>query len=67
MGLVDEPVEDGVGDGGVAEGFMPLLDRHVARDDGRAALRAVLDDLEQVGRLLVLDDETLSLKALTVG
>ena len=67
MGVVDEPVEDGVGDGGVAEGFMSLLDRHLAGDDGRAALRAVLDDLEQVGRLLVLDDETLSLKALTVG
>jgi len=52
MGVVDEAVEDGIGDGGVAERLMPLFDRHLAGEDGGATLRAVLDDLEQIGRLL---------------
>ena len=51
VGVVDEPVQDGVGDCGIAERLVPLLDRQLAGDDGRAALGAVLDDLEQVGRL----------------
>ncbi len=39
VGVVDEPVHDGVGDGGVAQRLMPLLDWQLAGDDGRAATR----------------------------
>jgi hypothetical protein len=29
VGVVDEPVQDGVGQGGVADGGMPVLDREL--------------------------------------
>jgi hypothetical protein len=53
VGVVDESVEDGVGDGGVTEGLVPLLDGQLAGDDGGATPGAILDDLEEVGSLLV--------------
>src|ERR1700693_4648072 len=67
MSVVDDAVEDGIGDGGIGDDFMPVLDRHLAGDDGRAALIAVVDDLEQVATLLagkrcespVVEDEEL--------
>ena len=49
---MDDAVEDGVGDGWIGDDLMPVLDRHLAGDDGRAALIAVVDDLEQVAALL---------------
>ena len=48
MGVVDEAVEDGVGEGGVADHLVPCVDRHLAGDDGRAPSVAVLEDLQQV-------------------
>jgi hypothetical protein len=47
---VDQAVQDRVGDGGLAEGLVPVADRQLAGDDGRAEALAVLDDLEQVCR-----------------
>ena len=52
VGVVDEPIEDGVGDGGVADDFIPLADRHLAGDDDRAHLVAVIDDFQQIAALL---------------
>lgn len=49
MGAVDEPIEDGVGDRGVAEGLVPVTDRQLAGDDRGAGAGPVLDDLQQVG------------------
>ena len=49
---MDEAVEDGVGDGGIGDDLVPVLDRHLAGDDGRAALMAIIDDLEQIAALL---------------
>ena len=46
-GAVYEPVEDGVGQGRVADGVVPLLDGELAGDHGRADAIAVLDDFEQ--------------------
>src|SRR5262245_38262931 len=46
--IVDETVENGVGDRGVADSLVPKLDRKLAGDDGGAAAVAVLHDLEQV-------------------
>jgi hypothetical protein len=65
VGVVDEAVEDGIGDSGLAERAVPVADRELAGDDGGAELVAVLDDLEQIGGLFgcersqrqVVDDE----------
>ena len=52
VGAVDEAVEDGVGQCGVAHGLVPAFDRHLAGDDQGAAIVAVVDDLQQVAPLL---------------
>lgn len=51
VGVVDEAVEDGVGDGRLAQGLVPVADRELARDDGAPAPVAIVDQLEQAGRL----------------
>ena len=33
VGVVDDPIEDGVGQGGIADEFVPAIDRKLARDD----------------------------------
>jgi len=48
VGVVDEPVEDGVGVGRIADQFMPAVDRDLAGDDRRAPAVALLDDLEEI-------------------
>src|SRR5712691_9278033 len=52
MGVVDDPVEDGIGKGRLADQVMPAIDRELAGDQGGAAAVAVLDDLEQIVALL---------------
>ncbi len=52
MHVLEEAVEDSVGDGGLAEGFVPHGDGELAGDDGGAQLDAVLDHLENVGGLV---------------
>ena len=52
MGVVDEAVEDGVGDGGVGDDLVPMLDRHLTGDDGRSALVAIVDDFEEIATLV---------------
>jgi hypothetical protein len=47
VGVVDEPIEDGVGDGRVSDDLVPIFDRHSAGDDGRSALVAIIDDFEE--------------------
>ena len=54
MGVVDEPVEDGVGQGGVGQGLVPALDRELADDQGGADLVAVVDELQEVAGLVAL-------------
>lgn len=48
MGVLDEPVEDGVGDGRVGDDAVPKLERQLAGDDGGAKHRPVVDHLEKV-------------------
>ena len=48
MGVVNEAVEDGVGEGRIADDLAPLLDRNLAGDDRRSALMAVLQDFEEI-------------------
>ena len=52
MGVVDNAVEDGIGERGVADDLVPVVDRHLAGDDQRAGVVAVLNDLQQVAALL---------------
>jgi hypothetical protein len=54
MGVVEEPIADGVGQGRVRHVVGPPLRRQLAGDDGRAGAGAVLEDLEDVAALGVL-------------
>ena len=49
--VVDDPVEDGVGQRRVADDLVPAVDRHLAGDDQRAGAVAILDDLQQIALL----------------
>ena len=46
-----EPVEDGVGVGGFADGFVPVFDGQLAGEKGGSALVAVFEDFEQMAAL----------------
>src|ERR1700682_3126389 len=52
VSVVDEPVEDGIGDGRIGHDVVPIFDRHLAGDDGRSALVAIVDDFEEIATLL---------------
>ena len=52
MGVVDEAVEEGIDDGGIGDDLVPVLDRHLAGDDGGSALVAIVDDFEEIATLL---------------
>jgi hypothetical protein len=49
---VHDAIEDRVGEGGVAELGMPVLDRQLAGDHRRAAADTVVEELEQIAALL---------------
>ena len=51
MGVVHEAVEDGVGQGRLADQLVPAVHRHLAGDQGRPAAIALLHDLQQVAAL----------------
>lgn len=48
-GAVQQPVQHGRGDGGVAEGSSPVGDADVGGQDRRGLQVALVDDLEQRG------------------
>src|SRR6266436_7247723 len=48
MGVVNQAIEDGVGVGRIADQRVPLFDRDLAGDDGRAPAVAFFEDLEEV-------------------
>jgi hypothetical protein len=37
MGIVDEPIKNGIRDGRTADQFVPVIDGELARDDRRGA------------------------------
>ena len=51
MGVVHQPVEDGIGEGGLADDLVPGVDGQLAGDEDRAISVSVLDDLHQVAPL----------------
>ena len=53
MGVVHEPIENGVGDGRIGDCLVPVIDRQLAGHNGRAAVVPILDDLKDVATLLL--------------
>jgi hypothetical protein len=45
MGVVNQAIEDGIGNGRIGDDLVPVLDRQLAGDDGGAAIVSVIDDL----------------------
>ncbi len=52
---MDEAVEDGVTEGGIADDIVPVFDGQLAGDEGRATPVAVLEDLEKISALSVVE------------
>ena len=48
MGVVNQPIEDGVGISRVADEGVPFVDRNLAGEDGRATSVAFLEDFVKV-------------------
>jgi hypothetical protein len=46
MGVMDQAVEDSVGQGGIAQGVMPVGHRQLAGDQRRAGLIALVAQFE---------------------
>lgn len=51
MGVVNQAAQDGVGLSGVADSFVPVLDRQLAGDGGGGAAMAVFEDFREVAAL----------------
>ena len=51
MGVVDDAVEDRVGEGGLVDDGVPSLDGQLAGDDDRSGAVAVLDDFHEIAAL----------------
>jgi hypothetical protein len=55
MGVVEQALANRVGERGLLDVGMPLLDRELAGDDGGMQVVAILEHLEQILALLVLE------------
>ena len=53
--MVQQAVQDTIGDGGLADDGMPVFDRALAGDDGGSFLIAVLDDFKQIVALRIIE------------
>jgi|GEM_PF-6386210 len=42
MSIVDDPIEDGVGQGWISDKLMPLVDGELAGNDGRGPTEAII-------------------------
>ena len=52
---MDKPVEDGISQGGVTDSFMPVGDRQLTGDDGRADIVAVFKYSQEIMSSLVIE------------
>ena len=48
VGVVDEPIEDGIGQGGIVEVGVPVVHGELAGDHGGSAVVAVVEEFQQV-------------------
>ena len=51
MGAMDDAVENGVGERGIANHLVPAIDRELAGDQQGSPIVAIVDDLKQVAPL----------------
>ena len=52
IGVVDDAIENGVGEGRLTDDIVPLVEGELAGDERRAAAIAVLDDFHQIAPLV---------------
>ena len=52
VGIVDDAIEDRIGKRRIANDVMPAIDRRLAGENNRARIVTILDDFEQIARLL---------------
>ena len=52
VGIVNNAIENCVGERRIADDVMPAIDRHLAGEKDRTGVVAVLDDFEQVAGLV---------------
>ena len=55
MGIVDDAVEDGVGEGGFADDVVPLRQRQLAGDQDGGVVVSVLDDFHEIASLIGIE------------
>lgn len=48
-----EPIQDGIGDGAIAERGVPLIDRQLAGHECGAAVVSIIEDLQRIARGLI--------------
>lgn len=48
MGVVEDPVENGVPEGGIADDVVPVFDGELGGEDGSAPGVAVVEEFEQI-------------------
>jgi hypothetical protein len=49
---VDQAIEDGIGKSRIADDLVPVLDRQLAGDDGRATPKPIFQNLQHLSALL---------------
>ena len=52
VGVVNDSVEDGVGQGGNTNQVVPAVDGNLTGDDQRSFVVAILDDFQEIARLV---------------
>ena len=55
--MVDQAVEDGVAEGGVADDVVPVFEGELAGDEGGAPAVAVVEDLEEIAALDIVQGD----------
>ena len=48
MCVMDQAVQNGIGEGGIPDDVVPVLEGELARDEGGSSAGAVLDDFEEI-------------------
>ena len=53
--VVDQAVQDGVAESGIADAFVPVLDGHLAREERGAPTRPIFNHLQEIAPFAVAD------------
>ena len=65
---MDQAVQNGIGEGGIPDDVVPVLEGELARDEGGSSARAVLDDFEEIAAFdLVQGSEAVIVDSQEIG